>query len=584
VSVEQAGAALKLRSNQIAVANPSPSGVVWSAQVLPANQSKVRPTSAKSMRGFLGLLMGVSGLVLLIACINVAGMSLVRSASCSRDIGLRLALGATRVHLLRQSIAEALLLALLGGAAAVLFAAWLSSLLAGLKFSAWVELPPAAFDPRLFAFATGISLLASLLAAVAPAFYAWRKDVLSALKQVPATPGGGGAFAARWSLIAIQVALSLVLLAATGLLVRSLQNERLIQPGFETRHLLLASFDTQLQGYDKQRSAMFQQQLLERVEKLPGVRSASLAVVVPLSGRQWSNDIVLADDPGGGTQDREHNVSFNLVGPRYFETTGVPLLAGRDVSPADREGSPPVAVVNESMAHRFWPGQNPLGRRFREAEHKQWIEVVGLARDTKYRELREEFRPCYYLPIFQQPAGAVATLYVHTSGNPSALTGPVSAEVRALDDALPLFNVMTMESYYDEVFAQSRAMAGFAGLFSVLALMLSAVGLYGIVAYTVTQARHEIGIRMALGAGRQHVLRLFVGRALKIIAAGLALGLAGALTAGRLIAVFLYGVEPTDARNLGGVVLVLVVVTLAAAWLPARQASRVDPMEALRYE
>jgi predicted permease len=584
VSVEQANAALKLRARQIAAANPPTGDREWSAVVLPANRSKVWPDAAVTMRRFLGLLFAVSGLVLLIACVNVAGMLLARSAARAKETAVRLALGATRFHLFRQSITEALLLAWLGGAAGIVLGVWLSALLTGLKLGAWLDLPRPAFDLRLFLFAAAVSLLAAVLAGVTPAIHAWRRDVLPALKQAPSAPGRTGTFAVRWSLVVVQVALSLVLLAATGLLVRSLQNERMIQPGFETRHLLLASFDLHLQGYDEKRSAIFDRQLVERIGNLPGVQSASLAVVVPLSGRRWATNIVLEDDPSGSAPAREYNLNLNLVGPRYFETAGIPVVAGRGFTSVDREGSLPVAIVNESMERRFWPGQNPLGKRFREKGGSHWIEVVGVVRDTKYRELREDFKPCFYRPIFQKPTGAVATLYARTPGNPGPLSEAIRAEVRALDRSLPLFDVKTMEDHYQEAFAQSRAIAAFVGLFSTVALILAAVGLYGIVSYAVTQARHEIGIRMALGARWHHVLRLFVGRAIKLIVAGLAVGLAGALAAGRLVGSFLYGVEPADASTIAAAVVLLMAVALLASYFPARRAAKVDPVVVLRCE
>lgn len=584
VGVEQADAALKLRARQIAAANPPTGDREWSAVVLPANRSKVWPNAAVTMRRFLGLLFAVSGLVLLIACVNVAGMLLARSAARAKETAVRLALGATRFHLFRQSITEALVLALLGGAAGIVLGVWLSALLTGLKLGAWLDLPRPAFDLRLFVFAAAVSLLAAVLAGVTPAIHAWRRDVLPALKQAPSAPGRTGTFAVRWSLVVVQVALSLVLLAATGLLVRSLQNERMIQPGFETRHVLLASFDLHLQGYDEKRSAIFHRQLLERIDNLPGVQSASLAVVVPLSGRRWATNIVLEDDPSGSAPAREYNLNLNLVGPRYFQTAGIPLVAGRDFSSADREGSLPVAIVNESMERRFWPGQNPLGKRFREKGGSHWIEVVGVVKDTKYLKLREDFKPCFYRPIFQQPTGSVATLYVRASGNAWPLVDAIRGEVRALDRSLPLFDVKTMEDHYQEAFAQSRAIAAFVGLFSTVALILAAVGLYGIVSYAVTQARHEIGIRMALGARWHHVLRLFAGRAIKLIVAGLAVGLAGALAAGRLVGSFLYGVEPADASAIAAAVVLLMAVALLASYFPARRAAKVDPVVALRCE
>jgi predicted permease len=529
--------------------------------------------------------MAVVGLVLLIACANVAGMSLARSAARRREIAVRLALGARRRRIVRQLMTESVMLFLVGGTAGVLLAAWLTDLL--LSF-----MPPTPFpveldtglDMRVLAFTFAVSLLTGLAFGLAPALHASKPDVLPALKD----EAGGTHRRTRLlnAFVAGQIAVSLVLLVSTALFMRSMQKAREINPGFDAEGVQLAGLDLGMQGYDEEKGRAFYAQLLERLKASPEVGGVTAARMIPLDGGNMETGInVEGREPPPNR--RSHMSDFNVVGPDYFSTLGVMLLRGRDFNARDVKESPRVGIVNESMARRFWPGEDPVGKRFfiGPLERGQAVEVVGLVRDGKYRTLGEDPTPYFYLAATQDYQGYM-TLHVRPR-RPDGAAGTlaaVRAEVAALDPHLPLLDVMPMTQAMGISLLPIKLAATVAGALGAVGLLLAAVGIFGVVSFSVAQRTREIGIRMALGAQGRDVLRLVIARGMRLALYGVAAGLAASLALTRVLAGLLYGISATDLATFVGVPALLLLVALLASYIPARRATKIDPMEALRYE
>jgi predicted permease len=482
----------------------------------------------------------------------------------------------------RQLFTESVLLALLAGTVGLLFAMWGRDLLLALRPPALTHvLVDLSLDGRVLAFALGVSLLTGMIFGLLPAWQASRPELVPALKD-EGNQRGYRRSALRSVLVVSQVTLSLVLLVGTGLFLRSLSNARMIDVGFNPNNLLLASLDMSMRNYDAAKGKAFYRQLLERVDALPGVRSATLAETVPLElgGASESIQAEGRTPPPGEPSE----VNMIAAGPHYFRTMGIPLLRGREFSETDRDGAPLVAIVNETLARRFWPNEDPVGRRLTRGDPPNtYITVIGVAKDGKYRSLGEQPRATFYLPLLQGYEHWV-TLHVKTDGNPLALASAVRREVHALDPDLPVFNVRTMMEHLGTAYFLARTTATVLGLFGGLALLLASVGLYGVMSYGVAQRTREIGIRMALGAQAGDVLRLVVSEGMKLAAVGMALGLVAAIAATRYAASLLYGLSATDPATFAGVAAVLVAVALLACWLPACRAARVEPIVALRYE
>jgi predicted permease len=532
----------------------------------------------------LRILLAIVGLVLLIACANVANLMLARATARQREMAMRLALGGTRGRLVRQILAESVLLAIAGGAAGAILASWGVGVLVALVAAKLpLNVRP---DVAVLAFTAGVSALAVILSGLAPAFRAAGVDLVPALKSGSSPDGGQRTrLGLGKGLVAFQIAASLLLLVGAGLLVHSLidlENQNL---GFSPEHVLLVNIDTELAGYNSKQLPGLYRELLDRVGALPGVRSASIGMTSPMSGSVAAFDVSVEGQPppsGGGAP------QVVAVGPGYFETEGMRIVVGRAISTQDTGSSAPVAVVNQAFARRFIPRGNPIGRRLGMGTpfKPPGIEIVGVVEDAKYSSAREPAGPMFFLSAFQLQSVMtyVNEIQIRATGDPASVTGEVRGAIREINPNLPITNVTTLAEQVNNSLGQQRAISGLTGFFGILGLMLACVGLYGIMAYTVARRTREIGIRVALGAGRSDVLGMVVGQGLKLTLVGVGIGIIGALAVTRFLSSLLYGVKPTDPPTFIAVSLILTAVALLASYIPAWRATKVDPMVALRYE
>jgi len=543
-------------------------------------ESRLNPMAQIGLWRMSFLLFIVVGLVLLIACANVANLLLARASVRRREIAVRLALGASRRRLVRQLLTESFLLAMIGGGAGLILTQWTAAMLP--RFFPPEDLGGADFsiDWRVLVFTLGVSLITGVVFGLVPALQATSLNLISSLKDESGSYGQRlRRLALRNVLVISQLAVSLVLLVCAVLFVRSLQHAVKSDLGFAASNLLEASIETEGASLSQQQSEVFYQQTLERVGGLPGVQSATLVAFVPISGGGYRRRTAIEGYQPQPNEDTELNT--NIVGPNYFNTMGIPIVAGRDFNAQDRVGSPAVVIVNEVLARRYLGG-NALGKRLRFGSG-QYREIVGVARTAKYRNLREDPLPFIYTPLAQEPQGGM-TLIVRTAGDPSALVGAVRNEVGAINKDVPLFGVQTTTQRIGSQLATDRVVAVLLSVFAGSALLLAAIGIYGVVGYAVAQRTHEIGIRIALGADRHDILKLIVGQGMVLIVIGAAIGLALALAATQVLKSVFFGVSATDPLTFVSVVIVLVGVALLACYLPARRAMKVDPLVALRYE
>jgi predicted permease len=532
----------------------------------------------QALRPLLSVLLGMTVLVLLVVCANVANLLLARASARRREIGIRSAVGASRARLVRQMLTESLVLALAGGALGLAVAWWGRDLLvAFLPASPYpVDVSPT-LNRRVLLLASASALLTALAFGLVPALRASRSTPGPALKGEDRAGGGR----LRGALVSGQVALAVVALVCAGLFLRSLQQTRQVDPGFaDPEQVLLVTTNLHLAGYRDSTALVVAEQLVARAAALPGVRSAAIASTVPLGFGGWSvYDLgVEGYEPAAG-----EGMSFltNRVGPGYFATMGIDVLRGRALAEGDRAGGARVAVVNQAFADRFWPGEDPIGRRVVAAS--RWLTVVGVARDGRYDSLTDPTPPFLYVPFAQWYSPEV-TLHLRAEGDPKALTGPVRREFAAIDPGLPFLEPRTLAEHASFGLTLQRVAASVLGAFGALVLLLTVVGLYGVVAYAVSQRTREIGIRMALGAAAGQVVGGFLRDGARLTLLGLGLGAVGAFLAARLLGAQLYGVAPGDPATFGAAALLLTTVALLASWLPARRAARVDPMIALRSE
>ena len=564
----------------------------WSAEVRPLAESRVDPGFRRSVL----LLAGAVGLVLLIACVNLTSLLLVRAVARRREIAVRLALGAARSRLVRQILTEAAVLALAGCALGLLIAKGglgLLLLLGTGQAGSLFDPGTVAIDARVAGFAVALALLAALLVGLLPAVQASRPGVTEALKAGGATLGKGHITlrrpGAHQLLVVSEIALALMLLVGAGLLVRSFAKLQGLDLGFNPAHVLTLKYASADGDLAQRDPAAFREAVTTRLGALPGVRSASLAFCPPLTSRCMSSIVTRVDGQAFKIGSGSVPIGLHLVTPDHFRTLEIPILRGRSFTARDRAGSGRVVILNETAARRLFPGQDPLGHRVAAASGyfgggDSTAEVVGIAKDVRYGAFEAPMVPDLYFPGYQVRFAGFGTLFVRSEGDPLQVLESVRREVRALDPTLPLFNVMTMEERGGAVLARPRFATTLLGVFAGLALVLAGIGLYGVMAFSVAQRTREIGLRMALGANQALVLRGVLWQGLALAGGGIALGLLGALALQRAVTGMLYGVGSTDPITLVAVSLLMALVASAAALVPARRATRVDPMEALRSE
>ncbi len=533
----------------------------------------------------LTILLVVTGTVLLIACANIANLLLVRGAGRSAEMAVRLSIGANRRQLITQLLTESIMLASFGAIAGLLVAKWTLDLIASIMPADDGPLISFSLSATMLIFAGGAAILTGIAFGLFPALHSTRPDLASTLKNQAGQPGGAKAARRfRTTLATVQIAMSMALLVPAGLFAKSLFNVSRVDLGLKADHMLLFSLAPEMNSYNTERT----RQLFERIEDefaaVPGVTSVVATMVPVLAGDNWGNSLVVEGFDAG--PDTNTNASFNGVGPGYFRTMAIPLMAGREFTRADAFGAPKVGIINQSFAKKFNLGDNPIGKRFGlgGANAKPDIEIVGLVQDAKYSDVKREVPPQYFLPYRQEERLGYGYFYLRTSTPPEQMLATVPAMIRKLDAGLPVSDVKTMETQIRENVTQDRIISTLSLAFALLATVLAAIGLYGVLAYTVAQRTREFGLRMALGADGAAVRGLVMKQVVKMAVIGGTIGLIVAVGVGRLAQSLLFELEGHDPMVLTGATFALALVALGAGFIPALRASKVDPMNALRYE
>jgi predicted permease len=521
----------------------------------------------------------VVGLVLLIVCANVANLLLSRATTRQKELSVRLSLGATRGRLVRQLLTESLLLSTLGGALGIVVGYWGKQLLPG---AADVPRP---FDWRVLTFVLAVSGLTGLLFGILPALRGTGMNVNAALKETSRSVVGSRSWASK-ILLAVQVAISLVLLVGAGLFLRTLTNLRHVDIGFNPQNLLLFRVNPSLNRYDEKRTLALYREMLERLGAVPGVSAVAMSAPALLSGSVNGTSIfVHGRTYAPDVRDRDNNINRLVVSPNFFEVMGIPVLSGRGFTERDTDTAPKVVMINQAAVKKYFPNENPIGQRMGgNLENAGQMEIVGVLRDVKYDSVRDAAPPTMFVPYMQTRVGSPVFEVRTQQSAAGAVTGAVREAVRQIDQNLPVMDVSTQLEQVELRFQQEKFFAQAYTLFGVVALLLASLGLFGLMSYNVARRTNEIGIRMALGAQRHDVLRLVMRESMLLVVIGVGAGLAIALFAGRFVATLLYGVPPTDALALALAILVMIAVSAVAGYIPARRASRVDPMVALHYE
>ncbi len=581
VRVEQAREEIASIAKRIAEANTRTNTGI-SATVMPMWQSTY--SAQHVLLAPLGILMGVCTLVLLIACANVANLLLARATARDREFSIRLALGARRGRLIRQLLTESLLLAVAGSLVGLICTAWLRG---SLKWLMPATASPVVIDPPLdigvLLFTEGLAVLVALLSGLAPAMHASRTNVDEALKE-GGRSGAAGARSQRLrgALVVAEVSLAAVALVGAGLFVKSFETAKSLNPGFDPHNVVIGAFHLSTAGYNQDQSVSFCRRLRERLEQTPGVQAVSFADTVPLGfiGGAWEDLVIEGYVP---SPSENMKIDRNLVAPGYFNVMRISLLDGRDFTEHDDDKSLPVMIVNQEFVRRFMPNRNVIGRKVR--GWGQWFTVVGIAKDSKYHSITEAQRPFFYIPIRQvfRPEFPL-TFHVRTAGGVDQALMTLRREAQAIDPAVALFDAMPLSEYITQSLFGQKVVASLLSVLGGVALLLSSIGLYSVMAYSIGQRKHEIGIRMAVGAEPRHVLRLAIGQGMTYALVGLAIGavLAGVLA--HLASAALIGVSPADPLIYAGVGVFLAALSFLASWIPAWRATRIDPMLALRWQ
>jgi predicted permease len=583
VTIERAQAAMTVLAAQLEQAYLK-DNEGRSVRLVPLMEARSNPDGTGRMKLIAGTLMGAVGLLLLIACVNVANLLLTRGAARRKEIAIRLAVGASQVGIVRQLFIEGLLISLLGAVTGLLLAFWARDIVRGfVLFSRPASAQSGSnLDARVLVFTLALAIASALIFALAPALKASRPDIIATLKnEAPASGRPRLRLDPSKTLVVIQVALSLLSLICSGLLVRSLRSLTAIDPGFISDNIVLMGFDLGLEGFSPFQGKAFYRRLVEQVEALPGVHSAALARSRPFSREALSSVFIEGQE---SLQDsRGVLVSTNTVGPGFFETLGIPLLQGRGFTEQDGENSPKVIVVNETMANRFWPAQEALGKRLKLFGEESFREVIGVARDAKYNTITEGRRPFMYLPLLQNYSSG-ATLHVRMEKDTSAMLAAVTREFQKLDASVPILTVQLLPERIARSLAEQRSWATLSAFFGLLALVLCSVGLYGVILHSAMRRAHEVGIRMALGARRGEIIMLVLKETMSLASIGVFIGLAAAFILTRVMAGLLFGVSALDPMTFAAASLVLAGAAMLAGYIPARKAASVDPILALRYE
>jgi macrolide transport system ATP-binding/permease protein len=582
VSIDQTQATLSILASQLAETYQDTNkgrGVVVTDAI------GTHPALHGTLAAFITILMVIVGLVLLIACTNVANLLLARAITRRKEIAIRLSLAGSRGRLIRQLLTESILLALLGGAVGILIARWVGNIIMAL-------IPPMGIplsldmrpDIRVFMFTLLLSILTGIIFGLVPAWQSTNPVLALALRD---DPGRSGYRKSRISnlLVIIQVMMSTLLLTCAGLFVRSLIKAQNASPGFDPKNILVMSFDPSLLGYDDAKTAAFYHDLLERVDGLPGVGSASLAEFIPL-GSAGDDASIVIEGHEPPPEEKNLRVSYNLVTTDYFQTMGIPLMRGRPFNEQDRNGAPGALIINETMANRHWPNEEVVGKRL--LINHQPFSVIGVAKDTKYRSLGEDSRPFIFVSFFQRDTAKIVSgdmkLHVRTNGDTHNVLAAIRREVQTLDPNQPVFDIQPLIEGMRFALIPTQVAGSVLGLSGLLALLLSAVGIYSLIAYSVGQRTREIGIRMALGAQRRDILKSILVQGLKLASKGVVIGLLASFALTRVIRSLLYGVSATDPATFIFMSLLLIFVAMLACFFPAYNAVRVDPIVALRYE
>jgi predicted permease len=560
------------KTNEGVTINISPPGLIF-------------PGFRRPVLAFTGVLLLTVGLVLLIACTNLANLLLARATQRRKEIAVRLSLGASRLRLIRQMLTESVLLSITGGIVGILLGLWLIDLVKTqglalpIDFSLLIDLR---MDWRVLFFAFSLAFITGIAFGLIPALQATKLNLVTAIKDEPILMGYRRSFL-RNGLVVVQITLSFVLLITAGLIVRSLQRVQMAGPGFNIEKALALSTDVALQGYDEAKGEEFYRKILENTKALPGVRSVGLASTMPLSLDISSTGVAIEGQPQVQGA-RIPEALYNSISSNYFATMGISFVAGRDFTEQDRKGSTKVVIVNETFARRFWPGQDAVGKRFYAGgSDGSLCEVIGIVKDGKYFSIGEDPTSFIYFSIYQSYASPV-TLVVRTDGDMGAAVAAIRNEVRLLDPNLPIYGVHTLSEHMRLSLFPIRTGATVIGGFGLLALILAALGIYGVMAYSVSRRTREIGIRMALGAQAGDMLKLVMRQGMVLALIGIAFGLAAAFAVTRVMTSILYQVSATDPVTFVIIPFLLTGVVLAACYIPARRATKVNPVIALRYE